>query len=123
MENATAVYGRPTEDAQCGMERTVTGMAEYIEKEALCTWCLETGPSYCDQCVMSRDGIPAADVRENVRAEWVNREVFTAKGHVDMLQSAFCPNCKRYHTTPYSYYFTDYAFCPNCGAKMEAQDG
>ena len=40
-------------------------MAEYIDKEALCNWCLETGPSYCDQCVMNREGIPAADVREN----------------------------------------------------------
>jgi len=67
--------------------------------------------------------IPAADVRENVRGEWIDKEVFTAKGNVDMLQSALCPKCGRYHTTPYSYYFTNYEFCPRCGAKMEVQDG
>jgi len=70
-------------------------------------------------CIECDCYIPAADVRENVKAEWIDREVFTANGNVDMLQSAFCPNCKRYHTTPYSYYFTNYEFCPNCGAKME----
>ena len=38
-------------------------MAEYFEKEKLCDWCLNTGPSYCDICVMNRHDLPAADVR------------------------------------------------------------
>ena len=66
--------------------------------------------------------LPAADVKPVVRGKWEEREVFTAKGNVDMLQSAFCPVCKRYHTTPYSYYFTVYNYCPNCGADMREQE-
>ena len=38
-------------------------MDEYFEKEKLCDWCLNTGPSYCDICVMNRHDLPAADVR------------------------------------------------------------
>ena len=52
------------------------------------------------------------------RGEWAEKEVFDSSGHVDMLQSARCTKCNKYHTTPYSYYFTDYSFCPNCGADM-----
>lgn len=53
------------------------------------------------------------------RGRWEQKEIFEAKGHVEELQSAFCPVCKRFHTTPYSYYYTHYDYCPNCGAKME----
>ena len=35
------------------------------------------------------------------------------------VQSAFCPICRKYHTTPYMYYFDYFNYCPNCGAKME----
>ena len=38
-------------------------MAEYFEKEKLCDWCLNTGPSYCDICVMNRHDLPNADAR------------------------------------------------------------
>lgn len=63
-----------------------------------------------------------ADVRPVVRGKWEQKEVFEAKGRVDELQSAFCPVCQRYHTTPYSYYFTQYNFCPNCGADMRGEN-
>ena len=66
--------------------------------------------------------IPAADVRPVVRGEWEQKEVFEANGNVDELQSAFCPVCQRYHTTPYTYYFTHYNFCPNCGAEMRGEE-
>ena len=33
-------------------------------------------------------------------------------------QSARCPACKKYHTTPYMYFFHDYNYCPECGADM-----
>ena len=33
-------------------------------------------------------------------------------------QSARCPVCKKYHTTPYMYFFQDYNYCPNCGADL-----
>ena len=35
------------------------------------------------------------------------------------IQSAYCPICHKYHTTPYMYYFDYFNYCPNCGAKME----
>ena len=106
-------------------------MTEYIEREAalesLCTACESVPIEDKEICPFRFTGcqeyanilsLPAADVRPVVRGKWEEREVFTAKGNVDMLQSAFCPVCKRYHTTPYSYFFTVYAFCPNCGADM-----
>ena len=38
------------------------------------------------------------------------------------VQSAFCPICRKYHTTPYMYYFDYFNYCPNCGAKMERSE-
>ena len=38
------------------------------------------------------------------------------------VQSAFCPICHKYHTTPYMYYFDYFNYCPNCGAKMERSE-
>ena len=110
-------------------------MAEYIERETAIEY-LMTNMGWKDEDGYSVDdadekrniitdlisGIPAADVKPVVRGKWEEREVFTAKGNVDMLQSAFCPVCKRYHTTPYSYYFTVYNYCPNCGADMREQE-
>jgi ribosomal protein S27AE len=109
---------------------------EYIEKEAFCLMLYNRGMRLLDEDKepvlagtlhavekMAHD-FPAADVRENVKGEWIDKEIFPAKGNVDMLQSALCPKCGRYHTTPYSYYFTNYEFCPRCGAKMGgAEDG
>lgn len=119
MGNATAVSGRPTEDAQCGMERTVTGMAEYIEKE-------ETIQRYQNVVdivgiAKSADGetkfglvkdldvieflqaLPAADVRENVKAEW---------SAMDDDKDCFeCSECD-------AIVGKRYRFCPNCGAQM-----
>lgn len=94
-------------------------MADYIDREAALCITEETGALETQSRIKS---LPAADVKPVVRGKWEEREVFTAKGNVDMLQSAFCPVCKRYHTTPYSYYFTVYNYCPNCGADMREQE-
>ena len=40
---------------------------------------------------------------------------------IEEWQSAKCSKCGKYHTTPYLYYFTDYAYCPNCGARMDGE--
>ena len=68
------------------------------------------------------DSIPAADVVPVRHGRWEQKEVFETKGNVDELQSAFCSVCKRFHTTPYSYYFTHYNYCPNCGADMRGEE-
>ena len=134
MVNVTAVSGKPTEDVQCGMERTVTGMAEYIDKEAFigryrelhCKDCdhrkgmkngkirfvYGIGEAPCRACWIEDmidcvDDWPAADVRENVKARWI-----------DMGDHLLCSACGATHYEP------DKNFCPNCGAKMGgAEDG
>lgn len=95
----------------------MTGMAEYIEKEALCNWCLETGPSYCDQCVMNRERIPAADVRENVKGEWI---VVSGKiGKVIDGRTLKCSRCGNFlYMGGVNGGRSDANFCPNCGAQM-----
>ena len=61
------------------------------------------------------------EFKEFKSGKWKEKEVFVegeAKA-IEEWQSAKCSVCGRYHTTPYLYYFNNYAYCPNCGAKME----
>lgn len=62
------------------------------------------------------NGLPSAQPKIG---KWEEREVFSAAGVVEELQSARCSACGLYHTTPYLYFFNTYAYCPNCGKKME----
>ena len=50
---------------------------------------------------------------------WEERTVIERKD--DELQSARCSVCKKYHTTPYLYFFDFYPFCPYCGSPMRMQ--
>lgn len=106
-------------------------MAEYIEREAAVNiaynYCHTTdgrccGPDDVVELWEELKAIPTADVAPVRRGRWEQKEVFEAKGRVEELQSAFCPACQRYHTTPYSYYYTHYDYCPHCGAKMEEKE-
>lgn len=65
------------------------------EKQGLLTSTYET---------MELDCVPTADVRENVRGEWI-------KIHWKAFR---CSECKGI-----SEYYTD--FCPNCGAQMRGE--
>lgn len=107
-------------------------MSDYISREAVRliesdsevyaeAWNASYEAGFCDGINAVLE-LPSADVVEVKHGEWEQKEVFEAKGHVDELQSAFCPVCQRYHTTPYSYYFTRYNYCPNCGARMDGGD-
>ena len=51
--------------------------------------------------------IPTADVRENVKGEWIVGELYN--------EPCTCSVCK--HTFPRKAYFL-YSYCPNCGAEM-----
>lgn len=62
--------------------------------------------------------VPAADVAPVRHAEWIEKEVIDGK-IIEQWQSAKCSKCGKYHTTPYMYFFDNYAFCPGCGAKMD----
>lgn len=56
-------------------------------------------------------------------AEWLEREIVSVKeSGIEEVQVAKCPYCKRYHTTPYMYYFNEYPFCPNCGKRIKETD-
>ena len=91
------------------------GCNDYVSRADVLEITAETGALETQGRVKE---LPAADVQLVVRGKWEERKVFTGKGNVDMIQSARCNKCGKYHTTPYLYYFTDYYFCPNCGAKM-----
>lgn len=103
------------------MERTVTGMAEYIEKDKLRLMKTEECAGHTIEyamgwkaCVEWVKSLPAADVRENVKAEWVpaDEKPYIRKHFHTMA----CSNCRKRKDGKWN-------FCPNCGAKMEVQDG
>ena len=55
--------------------------------------------------------------------KWEQKEVFSLDDTtIEQMQSARCSSCGKYHTTPFSYYFSKYNYCPNCGAKMEVSE-
>jgi len=55
--------------------------------------------------------------------KWEQKEIFgVEETTIEQMQSASCSVCRKYHTTPYLYYFDKYNYCPSCGAKMEVSD-
>ena len=51
--------------------------------------------------------------------KWEQKEVFSLDDTtIEQMQSARCSSCGKYHTTPFSYYFSKYNYCPSCGARM-----
>ena len=66
--------------------------------------------------------VRTSDYAPVVHGRWKDRHVYGIdECTVDTLQSARCTNCGKYHTTPYMYYFDDFAYCPYCGAKMDGE--
>jgi len=62
------------------------------------------------------DAQPAADVRENVRGEWVRwYEEIKHDGYTEYIPHCKCPKCG----TEYDSHTVKFInFCPNCGADM-----
>ena len=75
----------------------------------------------CDRHIESIKIIPAADVQPVKHGEWLEREQ-VSDIQIDEWQSCRCSVCKKYHTTPFLYYFNNYNYCPNCGTKMDGED-
>lgn len=68
------------------------------------------------------DAAPTISATSAAHGYWVERRVVhTEDTAIDAWQSAKCSNCGKYHTTPYLYYFTDYAYCPNCGVRKSGK--
>lgn len=59
-----------------------------------------------------------------LHGRWEEQTVISneEENHIDEWQSARCSVCKRYLTTPYLYYFTNYDYCPHCGAEMNGEE-
>ena len=91
-------------------------MSEYIKRGDVLAILASKGAAW--EGYQKVKELTSADVVEQKTGKWEQKEVFDILGNIEQLQSAFCPICKRYHTTPYSYYFKHYNFCPNCGARM-----
>ena len=49
---------------------------------------------------------------------WTEKNIDHECKGIDAWQSAKCPYCNTYLTTPYMYSFHDYNFCPTCGCDM-----
>lgn len=78
--------------------------ADLIEYEPMCR---ARGNGMYEDCETAHkdqiDDIPTANVRENVRGEWINKGFMVAE----------CSNCKeQFHELEIAN------FCPNCGAQM-----
>ncbi len=91
-------------------ERTVTGMAEYIERDAAINafYTATADGDKADWCVGVLQSLRAASVRENVKGKW-NAD----KESPEYATCSVCGHCDWDCTE--SEYFN---FCPNCGADM-----
>lgn len=76
----------------------------------------------CDAVLAIADWIEAhRDVAPVRHGRWAEKGTITDEKAevITEWQSARCTCCNKYHTTPYLYYFDNFAYCPNCGAKMD----
>lgn len=102
-------------------------MAEYIEKEAAMLTAMDyEGRGNAQDASMdiasAIGDIPAADVRENVKGEWI---VVSGKcGKNIDGRTVKCPRCGNFlYMGGVNGGRGDANFCPNCGAQMEVLDG
>lgn len=66
-----------------------------------------------------RNAIMTVPAQERKKGKWTERKVIEDGKAIEEWQSARCSVCGKIHTTPYLYYFDDFAYCPSCGAEME----
>ena len=88
-------------------------MSRYIDAEKLCFEILEeygisTGGDDVTEIYGMIINQPTADVRENVRGEWLPDMIYDGEDEWCFVE---CSNCK-YRADKH------YDFCPNCGADM-----
>ena len=101
-------------------------MSRYIDANKLkkslsipCASIIEIGETIIAQI----DDQPTADVRENVKGEWIDCEVVHDRKDAKITdwQQARCSVCGKWHTTPYMYSWYHFEYCPNCGADMRGE--
>lgn len=83
-------------------------MNRYIDTDKLIEYTNNTKDKTIDANDIAR--FPTADVRENVRGEWIHDEI-TMNGNTVYTPNAKCSICD-------CYVFQESNFCPSCGADM-----
>ena len=103
-------------------ERTVTGMDEYIEREAAYKTIMSDPPDahypkwYADKIL----AIPAADVAPVRHGRWDNiPNTYMCVAGKDGSYHGNATSCSVCHEINPNAYKTNY--CPNCGAKMDLE--
>ena len=94
-------------------------MSRYIDADELKDFIFRWGDhSTVDDCIQWIEQTETADVRENVRGEWLPH---TIDGNVWSIDKDVCSVCKE---TFYQISETGcvWNFCPNCGADMRGKD-
>ena len=87
----------------------VTGMAEYIDREAA----IESLPVAWNSAINALRNMPSADVAPVVHGRWIEQEKYTFG---TMYDCSICGD--RILDNGHSW-----NYCPNCGAKMDGGDG
>ena len=101
-------------------ERTVMGMAEYIERDSAAAFAYECGAVYVSNRLSNKNAFPSADVAPVVHAEWLDI-VFDP---IWRSMKATCSHCMvrgevRVKSNECGFAVPDSDFCPSCGAKMD----
>ena len=93
-------------------ERTVAGMAEYMEREAAieAIMCEPPDAHYPQWYADKIKSIPAADVAPVRHGRWIYEPV-----EFSLVKDIRCSVCRRYVKVPENY-------CPGCGAKMDLEE-
>ena len=64
----------------------------------------------------------APTIEPRPRGKWEEKGIaFIRDTNIERVQEMRCSKCKRWLTTSYMYYLTQYKFCPNCGADMRGK--
>lgn len=114
------------------VEKTVTGMAEYIDREAAIkiaeSYVLKNGSALgwnrgiADCIAEAISIIPSADVAPVVHGRWIEKWGLYDKGfYISRKVWYECSHCgmKTNYRDECFEKEVDYNYCPNCGAKMD----
>lgn len=87
-------------------------MAEYIDRDAVCSDC--KNQKVCvDKSVCPVGRAPAADVEVVKHGRWEKR-----KDVIGFVRCSVCHDCNIYDDWPDG---KKWGYCPNCGAKMDLE--